>query len=468
MPVMATILPFTIYVVGAPEELQPREVILPVGSQLCARLDIRRLEMAPLAEGISLPQEVTGPEGAATPLVLDLRPSGEQEADIQRLVDPARVLSGQAARTAFQLIQQMKDFCLEADIQSGIIETATDAIVTINENHQIIGYNRGAEQIFGYSRDEALGQDLSIIIPPPHKNNHKEYVRRYIATRTAHVIGKHVQLTAQRKNGEEFPMSISFSVAEIGGNLYFTGIVRDISEYVALEEQLRQSERLAAVGNIIEHVAHEIKNPLMIIGGFARQLLKAPVLDNKGRQKLTMITEEVARLEGMMLEMRDFSRPPPLNKKVAQIEQLLRDVEALYADTLQEHGITLRLTIPEPLPPCLVDRGQLKQVLVNLVKNASEAMPQGGEISLGARINGPHLEIEVRDTGEGMAPEVAENIFTPYYTTKSKGSGLGLAISRNIIKAHNGEIMVSSILGQGSNFLIQLPLEDLAIGACPL
>ena len=133
-----------------------------------------------------------------------------------------------------------------------------------------------------------------------------------------HVIGKHVQLKALRKNGEEFPISISFSVADIGGNLYFTGIVRDISEYVELEEKLRQNERLAAVGNTVSQIVHEIKNPLMIIGGFAQQLLKAQTLDAKGLQKLAIIAEEVTRLESLMAEMRDYSRPPTLKRETGQ------------------------------------------------------------------------------------------------------------------------------------------------------
>ncbi len=224
-------------------------------------------------------------------------------------------MRGQAAPIVWELLEQLEKTCSTGEIQANIIESATDAIVTINEDHIIVGYNQGAEKIFGFSRDEVMGADLSIIIPPPHKEKHRDYVRRYMATRDAHVIGKHVQLKALRKNGEEFPISISFSVADIGGNLYFTGIVRDISEYVELEEKLRQNERLAAVGNTVSQIVHEIKNPLMIIGGFAQQLLKAQTLDAKGLQKLAIIAEEVTRLEAMMAEMRDYSRPAELEAR---------------------------------------------------------------------------------------------------------------------------------------------------------
>ena len=260
-------------------------------------------------------------------------------------------------------------------MQTNIIENAADAIVTINEDHIILSYNQGAEKIFGFSRQEVQGQDLSILIPPPHKEKHRDYVRRYMATRDPHVIGKHVQLKALRKNGEEFPISISFSVADIGGNLYFTGIVRDISEYVELEEKVRQNERLAAVGNTVSQIVHEIKNPLMIIGGFAQQLLKAQTLDAKGLQKLAIITEEVARLESLMGEMRDYSRPPVLKREIGRIETLVQEVFEYFVEILKEKGIELILIPVEPLPAYNLDYQQLKQVLLNLVKNASEAMP---------------------------------------------------------------------------------------------
>jgi two-component system, LuxR family, sensor kinase FixL len=401
-------------------------------------------------------------------LILDGRESSPEEADFAAIVGPERLIRGQAAPMVWELLQQLEKTCSTGEIQANIIESATDAIVTINEDHIIVGYNQGATKIFGYTRDEVMGGDLSVLIPPPHKDKHRDYVRRYMATRDPHVIGKHVQLKALRKNGEEFPISISFSVADISGNLYFTGIVRDISEYVELEDKLRQNERLAAVGNTVSQIVHEIKNPLMIIGGFAQQLLKAKTLDDKGIQKLTIIAEEVTRLEGLMAEMRDYSRAPSLKRETGKIETLIQEMSNLYSEVLKEKQIELVLTPIEPLPAYNLDYQKLKQVLVNLIKNASEAMPEGGTITLSAQRRPPHLEIMVADTGEGMTEDVVQNIFTPYFTTKAKGSGLGLAISRNILRAHNGDLLVESQPGKGSVFTIKLPLAEVETGACPL
>jgi PAS domain S-box-containing protein len=367
---------------------------------------------------------------------------------------PARFLKG--------LVCQLQELRQKQEINSGIINSATDAIITINDDHVIVGFNRGAEQMFGFSRAEALGQDLNIVIPPPYKAEHRGYVRRYVATREARMIGKHVRLTALRRDGREFPISISFSVAEIHDNLYFTGIIRDITEYQEMEERVLQSERLAAVGNTVTHIAHEFENPLLTIGGFARQLLKTPNLPDKASRKLAMIAEEVSYLEAMLVEMQDFVRRPSTQQFPGQITDTLGEALELFRDTFEEHHITVRRVEETPLPQLAFDPRQVRQVFLNLLKNALEAMPQGGEISITVRVRQGNAEISIADTGQGMTPEVAENIFQPYFTTKEKGTGLGLAICQSIIQEHGGSISVDSSLGRGTTFTIQLPLAQAA------
>jgi len=459
---------FRVALVQTRPQLEHHLLTPPVRHGLCPRMETVLVGLPPgltSAAGANIWKNLGE---APFDLILDARDPDPHNPDLQEIVGDAPIVSPGAVPIIRDLLAQLEKSCFTGEIQANIIDSAADAIVTINEDHLIVGYNQGAEKIFGYHRDEVMGHDLSIIIPPPHKEKHREYVRRYIATRDAHVIGKHVQLSAQRRNGEEFPMSISFSVAEIGGNLYFTGIIRDITEYVELEERLRQNERLAAVGNTISQIVHEIKNPLMIIGGFAQQLLKAQSLDAKGKQKLQIITEEVSRLEALMAEMRDYSRPPTLKREIGRIEKLLEELVELYGEHLQERHIELILEPLEPQPNYSLDFQQLRQVLINLIKNAAEAMPQGGAITISVQRRPPYLEITVADTGEGMAADVVENIFTPYFTTKTKGSGLGLAISLNIIRSHNGDIEVDSHPGKGTTFTIRLPLAEIEAGVCPL
>jgi signal transduction histidine kinase len=285
-------------------------------------------------------------------------------------------------------------------------------------------------------------------------------VRRYLATRVPHVLGRQRRLVARRRDGQEFPLSISFSVAEIHDNLYFTAIMRDITEYEAMKDRMLQSERLAAVGNTVTHIAHEIKNPLLIIGGFARQLIKTPGLDDKARRKLSIMAEEVSHLEDMVAEMRDFVRRPAAHKRVGQLASAIQTALELFQDTFAARHITVRRVEATPLPPVSFDPQQMHQVLINVLQNALEAMPRGGVVTVCSRVRGPYAEISVTDTGEGMFPEVVANIFQPYFTTKEKGTGLGLAICQNIVQGHGGRMVAKSTLGQGSTFTIQLPLEE--------
>jgi PAS domain S-box-containing protein len=450
-----------IAVVLDPEAIDTFADILTFFQDRLAPVRLTLFRICPLtAPTLCSPIEELEPE--AFDLVLDLRAPGSGPLDLAARV-PGKLLSDQASQSLVEVLRSLAGLLRDQEIHSGILDSATDAIVTIDEEHVIVGYNRGAETIFGYTREEALGQDLKIIIPTPYKEQHQNFVRRFIATRSPHVIGKHVQLTAQRRDGSEFPMSISFSMAEIRGDLYFTGIVRDITEYKVLEERLVQAERLAAVGNTVSHIAHEIKNPLAIIGGFARQLQKTPGLDDKDQHKLNIIVEEVSRLEGMIAEMRDFVKRPTARKEPGNFEVLLDELLEMFEDTFQEQHITLKREKAPQTRLVSFDPQQMRQVLINLFKNALEAMPHGGELTLATRVQGPYLEVSIRDTGQGMTPEVKANIFQPYFTTKEKGTGLGLAISQNILEEHGGSIIADSTPGQGTTFTIRIPLEEAAL-----
>jgi PAS domain S-box-containing protein len=375
------------------------------------------------------------------------------------------IVSGPSADFLQKLACHLQELRQKQEINSGIINSATDALVTINEDHMIVGYNNAAEMMFGYTRDEVLGQDLKLIVPPPYKELHRGFLQRYLATREAHVLGRQRRLTGQRRDGQEFPLSISFSVVEIHGSLYFTAIMRDITGYTAMEDRVLQSERLAAVGNTVAHIAHEIKNPLLIIGGFARQLVKVPEFDDAGRHKLSIIAEEVVHLEEMVAAMRDFVRRPPAQKRQGDISTALAAALDLFQDSFKEHSIQVHQVVETPLSPVSFDPRQVHQVLINLLQNAQESMPQGGEITVASRVRGPYIEISITDTGVGMTPEVVDNIFQPYFTTKETGTGLGLAICQSIMQEHGGSILADSTLGRGSTFTIQMPLEEAVPGA---
>jgi two-component system, LuxR family, sensor kinase FixL len=346
----------------------------------------------------------------------------------------------------------------EWTILRGAIENTNEGFVTIDQNHRVIIFNKAAEKIFGYPREEVIGKDLSVVLDPDCSEGHKKAVSNFLETRQARLIGHQTEFMATRKNGERFPLSISFSLSEIEDQVFFTGLIRDLTETKALEVQIANSQRLAALGQLVAEITHEIKNPLIMIGGFARQLSRT-VQDEKGREKLSIISTEVQRLENLVLELSQIYRPQTLSIETVDLNALLEHIYALIKETCDKTDITLRLETPPR--PLLVkaDQGKLQQVFLNLAKNAMEAMEKGGELAIRAEAEDGRAVILVSDNGPGIKSQDYEKIFTPFFTTKRRGTGLGLSVTKKIIEDHpGGSLKLDSQPGQGTTVQITLPL----------
>ena len=338
------------------------------------------------------------------------------------------------------------------------VENTNEAFVTIDGNHKVLFFNKAAEKIFGYSRDEVAGRDLDVIMSPSCSRNHREAVTRYVRTRIPSRIGHESELMATRKNGDKFPASISFSVTEVEGEPIFTGIVRDITETRALQDQIMQSERMAALGQLVAEITHEIKNPLMMIGGFARQLIRASD-DKKRLQKLSIIAEEVNRLENLLTDLREYHLPRAIISEPVNIKGLFQEIYSLVSNDLKKKRIRTSLEIDEKAFLVSGDAERLKQVFLNLIKNSIEAMEPGGNLSIKTRLSGNQVSITITDDGCGIPQEDTEKIFSPFFTTKPHGTGLGLCISKRIVEEHKGSsFTVASEEGKGTTFEINLPL----------
>ncbi len=322
-------------------------------------------------------------------------------------------------------------------VLQGAIENTNEGFVTIDENHRVVIFNREAERIFAVKREEILGKDLGVILTPQCSQGHKIAVARYLDTRKPKLIGHQSEFLTARKNGELFPLSISFSVSQIGEKTFFTGIIRDLTETKALQEQVLKSERLAALGQLVAEVSHEIKNPLVMIGGYARQLQRSAP-DPKGQAKLQIIVDEVRRLETLIGELRDLYRPKALTLETIDMAILLREVRDLIQEEARGRQIELVLDIP-PAPVMVEgDRDKLKQVILNLSRNGMEAMDRGGRLTVRAQCLEDQVEITVADEGPGIPEPERDKIFVPFYTTKKQGTGLGLSVSKRIIEEHRG------------------------------
>ena len=349
---------------------------------------------------------------------------------------------------------------MEYEILKGAVENTNEAFVTIDQRSTVILFNKAAEQMLGYSRDEVIGQNLGMILTSMCREGHNKAVGRYMKTRQPTLIGHESELTVTRKSGEAFPASISFSVAELDGKLFFTGIIRDLTETRALQKQIIQSERLAALGQTVAEISHEIKNPLLMIGGFARQLLKR-AKDEKDKTKLSIIAEEVQRLESLLAELKELYRPRTLTLRKIDITKLLHEIASLAKAKAKESGIDVLLDITNEKVCVKSDRAKLKQVLLNLVKNAMEALPGGGSITICLKEDKERVEVMVADAGTGIPAEVQERMFSPFFTTKKHGTGLGLCITKRIIEDHPGSTFaIESQEGKGTLVTIGLARCD--------
>jgi len=345
----------------------------------------------------------------------------------------------------------------ELAILQGAVENTNEAFVTIDENHTVIFFNQAAERIFGYTRDEVIGKDLNLILTPHCSKDHRQAVGRYLQTKTPRRIGHETELMASRKNGETFPISISFSVANIGGRLFFTGIIRDLAETKALQEQVSKAERLATLGQLVAEITHEIRNPLAIVGGYVQQLIKG-TQEEKSLGKLKIMAGEVKRLENLLSELSEYYLPKKLDFKKLDMNGLLREVCSLTKADCEEKNIQLECQIDADPAWVEGDKDKLKQVLLNLVRNGIEAMEKGGNLSIQSAL-GDRIEIKIADEGPGIPEKEQAKIFTPFFTTKRKGLGLGLAICKKIIDSHPGSsIDLTSREGKGTIFKITMPL----------
>lgn len=336
-----------------------------------------------------------------------------------------------------------------------ILDTATSAILSVDENHRIVLFNNAAEKIFGYSRKEILGEDVGRLIPPRY-GNHERFEKGFLKRKKSRFMGKTLSMTGLRRDGEEFPIELSLSSMEMDGKFTFTAIIKDLSDQKQLEKKLLQSERLAAVGQAVAHVAHEIKNPLMIIGGFSNQMRRG-LTDQRDLNKLDLILEEVHRLERLVAGLGDFTKSYKLVMRTTDINAVLRDVIKIMSEVYPVEQYGFKEYLSRHLDEINCDPDKLKQVFINIISNGFEAMAEGGAVTISTQAASGGVEIRISDDGVGIPEEDLQHIFEPFYTTRKRGSGLGLAISYKIIEAHHGDIWAISRPGKGTTFVIHLP-----------
>lgn len=358
-----------------------------------------------------------------------------------------------------------------------------DAIITIDRHGVILSVNPATCQMFGYESSELLGENVSIMMPSPDRDAHDDYIKNYLRTGERRIIGVGREVLARRRDATIFPVHLAISEFAVGEERFFAGIVRDVSDLRHSQDQLREmndqleqlvqkrtcelqeaqsklieKERLATLGQLSGSIAHEIRNPLNALKTSAYFLLNArdPKSD-KVREHLERIERQVSMIDGVVTAICDIARMPEPNLGPEDVLQLVR--EAMHNVAVTD-AIRLAFDVPSGLPPVWADRNQLLIAFRNLIRNAIEAMPSGGVLTLRAQASERELTISVGDTGVGIAPEELPRIAEPMYTTKSRGLGLGLAISKRIIEKNAGRLEIQSVFGEGSIFSCVFPIRQ--------
>ena len=353
-----------------------------------------------------------------------------------------------------------------------ILETIPDAMIVIDGHGIMQFFSSAAERQFGYTEPEAIGQNVSMLMPNPDRSRHDGYLARYRSTRERHIIGIGRIVTGQRKDGTTFPMHLSIGEMQSGGAPYFTGFVRDLTEHQQTQARLQelQSElvhvsRLSAMGEMASALAHELNQPLAAISNYmkgSRRLLSASSDPNisKIESALDRAAEQAIRAGQIIRRLRDFVARGESEKRVESISKLIEEAGALGLTGAREQGVQLRFALDPMHDQVLVDRVQIQQVLVNLFRNALEAMAQSSRRELVASnvpVDDDMIEIEVSDTGSGIPDDVKQNLFQTFFTTKETGMGVGLSISRSIIEAHGGRMWAETNASGGATFRFTLP-----------
>jgi PAS domain S-box-containing protein len=355
-----------------------------------------------------------------------------------------------------------------------VVETASDAVVSIDESGAIILANPATRRIFGYAPEELIGKPLTVLMPGAMVTLHETGFKRYLETGARHLNWQGTEMTALRANGEEFPAEVSFGEMTADQRRVFTGFIRDISEKKRAEEELHNTQaelarmmRVMTIGQLTASIAHEVSQPLSGIITNAstclRMLKSDPPNIDGARETAQRTIRDSNRASDVITRMRTLFSKKQINVEPLDLNEAAREIIALLSGELDRNNVILKHEFSDPLPAVSGDRVQLQQVILNLIRNASDAMSsvqdRPRQMVLRTELEGEHVRLSVQDSGVGFTPEVAGKMFESFYTTKSDGMGVGLSVSRSIIEANHGRLWATANDGPGATFAFSIPCE---------
>ena len=354
-----------------------------------------------------------------------------------------------------------------------LLDAAVDAIVMIDEQGRITTFNAAAERLFGRRAEEAIGQRVEMLMPEPHRSAHANYLRRYLDTGEKHIIGIGREALAVRANGETFPISLSVGAARGPNGRQFVAFIRDLSSQRvaeqrarALEARLSQVGRFNLMGEMAAGIAHEINQPLSAIATYAQAAKRVLERDRPEMHQVIdvckKIDEQALRAGRVLENLRKFIRKQEILAEPIDVNRAVADVMNLIEADAHAEGIRVAATYATGLPAVRANAVQLQQVVLNLTRNAVDAMRDALGKDRGIAIATERgetggVKINVADHGPGVSRQLGENIFHPFVTTKRDGLGVGLAISRTIVQSYRGSLSYRDNPEGGAIFVVELP-----------
>ena len=362
----------------------------------------------------------------------------------------------------------------EAHLQS-ILATIPDAMIVIDKGGTIQSFSTAAERLFGYRADEVTGQNVRMLMPQPYRAAHDGYLQRYNETGEKRIIGIGRIVVGQRKNGATFPLELSVGEMHSGNATFFTGFIRDLTERQKTDARLQelQSElihisRLTAMGEMASTLAHELNQPLSAISNYLKG--SSRVLENRTdedsitlREALGKAGDQAVRAGQIIRRLRDFVSRGENELRAESLSKLIEEASALALVGAKDQDVHVLLELDPEHDMVMADKVQVQQVLLNLIRNAMEAMAQSDRRNLTVSTSpAPDgmIAVRVSDTGTGISSDVASNLFNPFFTTKPQGMGVGLSICRTIIESHGGQIGAENNSGGGTTFFFTLQSAD--------
>lgn len=349
-----------------------------------------------------------------------------------------------------------------------ILDTNPDGFVVIDERGAIKFFSHAAERMFGYTAEEVADRNVAMLMPEPYAGAHDRYMQHYAETGEKRIIGIGRVVAGRRKDGTTFPMDLQVGEALVPGERRFTGFVRDLTEreerdrrLAELQSELMHVARLSELGQMVSALAHEVNQPLTAVSNYLRGMRR--LLDENSHplfpQALDRVTEQTDRARGIIQSLRNLVKKGDRPRSVENFEALVVETSALVLAG-RNRRVNLSIAIDPAAQTVMIDRVQVQQVLLNLMRNAVEAMEDAPlqRLTVGARQIGERALVAVADSGPGLSDEVQARLFQPFVTTKADGLGVGLSICRTIVEAHGGQLTVTSLPGEGTTFSFSLPI----------